>query len=239
MSLLLKTVLSSTRVHLRHRFSSSAANRWTLENDVNLEKILVRIPAYGGKVPVGSLATIKPAPHGSPGFQLALHDPEISDAFKKSLVTSVKPLNLKVSFNNGQIVLIPKEGTNVSWKRLRSSQSRSLASQYKGDFFALDARDLDDPMTPEGNKLSKKLAKAWVPVETNGVLHRKRSKQASKQPLREQRAHALAGAMTDFGVPVTLASRYERLAKSNKKTLRQMMKRVTEFEFDSKQPALE
>mmetsp|Transcript_61287 Transcript_61287/g.115393 ORF Transcript_61287/g.115393 Transcript_61287/m.115393 type:complete len:239 (-) Transcript_61287:210-926(-) len=216
--------------------AASAANRWSGNSDIKIDEISLRIPSYGGKISLGSLANIKPAPHGAPGFQLNLYDTEISDSFKKSLAIAVKPLNLKVSFQAGVILLVPKEGTNVSWKRLRSSQSRKISDAYRGDIFAFDN---DDLLTPSSNKLSKKLAKAWTPVDT----HRKKQKPLL---LREQRVHDLADSMNDLGLSSSLAGHffYERLATSNKKTMRQLIKRVSEFEFAKelgfeKKPALE
>jgi len=216
--------------------AASAANRWSGNSDIKIDEISLRIPSYGGKISLGSLANIKPAPHGAPGFQLNLYDTEISDSFKKSLAIAVKPLNLKVSFQAGVILLVPKEGTNVSWKRLRSSQSRKISDAYRGDIFAFDN---DDLLTPSSNKLNKKLAKAWTPVDT----HRKKQKPLL---LREQRVHDLADSMNDLGLSSSLAGHffYERLATSNKKTMRQLIKRVSEFEFAKelgfeKKPALE
>mmetsp|Transcript_37095 Transcript_37095/g.73469 ORF Transcript_37095/g.73469 Transcript_37095/m.73469 type:complete len:238 (-) Transcript_37095:151-864(-) len=215
--------------------AASAANRWSGNSDIKIDEISLRIPSYGGKTPLGSLANIKPAPHGAPGFQLDLYDTDILDSFKKSLATAVKPLNLKVFFKAGVVLLVPKEGTNISWKRLKSSpQSRKSSDTYRGDIFALDN---NDPLTPSSNKLSKKLAKAWTPVDT----HRKKQKPLL---LREQRVHDLADSMNDLGLSSAMTGRYERLATSNKKTMRQLIKRVSEFEFAKelgfeKKPALE
>jgi hypothetical protein len=207
-----------------------------------LDQIALRIPAYGtGSIPLASLASIKPAHHGEPGFELELYDPDIAQSFKKSLAAAAKPLSLKLFFQPGaKVLVVPKEDTNVSWKRLRSSQDRSLAQAYNNDLFALESVDLDDPLTPISNKLSRKLSKAWAPVDTKVRLQKKRPKpKKSSQPLREQRAHVLTETLTDFGLSTALASRYERLASSNKKTLRQLMKRVTEREFEASFPALQ
>jgi len=215
-------VSTSTTVSL---FSSRAAPAAPL----SLNDLRLRIASYGSeKFPLNALASVKESVLG--GFIVTPYDSEITMDVSKSLKHNP---NLKVFLDGGALRVIPTKGAgNVSWKtqkRIAVVPDARLEGLY--DTFA---EGLDDEYAPISSKLQMRLSKAWAPVDTKARSAKALRAAAAKAQLKaKKREMTAAMAVQDLNENPWMSERLERLASSNKKKIRQLLKKASKKASES------
>ena len=94
----------------------------------------------------------------------------------------------------------------------KASEERFLAVEELGSY------------TPQSNKIMRKLSKRWIPLTKANAEETRQNKRKSMATMKRQKpARTIA---EEFGMNAILGQRFERIAISNKKALRQLMKQA-------------
>jgi len=196
---------------------------------MTVDDLLVRVRAYGPeRYRLAALATVTPSPAG--GFNVKPYDVAVAADLRKSLMADAKANNLAVVLEKGTALrLVPKEegsASNATWK----TQKRGLAfaeARDNGEAFAEDAwatmDEAEAAFAPKSARLHMRLNKAWAPVDTRKATAKREARRALMAKKREASA-ALAVEALGEGLSVQMMGRLERLAASNGKAMRRMLK---------------
>ena len=188
----------------------------------------VRVKTYNHETfKLETLSSIRP--HQECGWSVECYDQSVSNDVRDALRSATKTRGIKI-FDEGkgsfrvEAVDPAEKALNSSWKQARKTQVKR-PPVYQDDYLA--DSDLDtsllDPYTPKANSLQRRLVKAWVPVDTKQAARR-----AARQHQRQQALENIAASAADnLGYSDGLVKRVERLASSNKKAMRQLLKRAT------------
>jgi len=192
------------------------------------EKFGVRVKTYNHETfKLETLSSIRPLQEG--GWSVECYDQSISNDVRDALRSATKTRGIKM-FDEGkgsfrvEVVDPAQKALHSSWKQARKTQAKQ-PPLYQDNYLAESELDttLLDPFTPKANSLRARLVKAWVPVDTKQAARRAARQHKQQQALE----NIAASAAEDLGYSDGLVKRVERLASSNKKAMRQLLKRAT------------
>jgi len=171
-----------------------------------LDELKIKIDSYGNEeFPIAALASIRPSPDGE-GWLLTPYDDHINRDFRTKLNSEVARIDMNVLYDrkSNKIKLLPNSPKKPEEKILMIEELEHY--------------------TPQSSKLMKRLSKRWVPVaKANADEARQNRRKAMATGKRQQPARAAA---EEFGMNAVLVERFERIATSNKKALRQLVKQM-------------
>jgi hypothetical protein len=215
-------------------FSSIGVQAPPVGLELLLESLRVRVTPYNSTIfSLGTLASI--FPHRAGGWSVVANDDATTMCVRNALLEAIrkekdwKEMHLVVE---GKKMRVVNSAARPSVALLSETHlTNKRRSVYQDNYFSKgEADSAIDALTPKANSLQTRLAKAWVPVDTKqasvAVAARRARQHARRQALETQVAAA------ELNLSDSLVARLERVASSNKKTMRQLLKRVTAAAFD-------
>jgi hypothetical protein len=206
------------------RFTRTIARKFSTQPNLGnqLGKLEVRVGPYGlEKFPLNTLGKLE---ENRSGWEFTPFDRSISKSLRRGLEDDVEKLGMRVYFDTKSETLkvVPKKD------RMVKKFAKAPSFQYTCDADGFVVEDIDDDSL--FSKRFERFSKAFEIVDSNHI--RKRSKNGKVTHSREKQ---ILDTASELDISSQLSQRLARIAMTNKKAMRQMLKRITAQATDSLQ----